>query len=480
MGRGTSRPVSAAWRLARGRVEASRRFAGYTSQSLMAAEHSTDAQSPGESRSPLPVAVAGRPRRVLLVENTVRGLGGSYESLFVTAKGLDRGRFEPVALFFQENHFAAKLRALGIEVVVEKSRRFWEREGYIRRTGKVRSVLPRRGFLGAARRRTVAFLRGLVGGLPMARTVAGVIRRQRIDLLHANNNLERDAMVILGGVLAGVPIVAHERQLVPCSALTRWLSRRVHTLICISDVVLEFTRTSGARPRTRRRIHNALDLEAVRAVRPALLPGRPRVGIVGRIMPKKGQRHFIEAARIVRDAVPEAEFFIIGRATEEDRAYEAECHTLASRLGLDGALHWTGYLEEPLGLMASLDVCVHAAVEPEPFGRVVIEALALGVPVVATAVGGPVEIIEDRVSGFLIPPADAASIAARTIDLLRDRGLAERIRQGGSERVERAFSMAAYIREIERVYEDALSGAPAAARAEAAGSPSSAREEAVP
>jgi FMN phosphatase YigB (HAD superfamily) len=164
--------------------------------------------------------------------------------------------------------------------------------------------------------------------------------------------------------------------------------------------------------------------------------------------------------------VPAAEFYVIGRATEDDSAYEAECRALASRLGLDGDFHWTGYLEEPLGLMASLDVCVHAAVEPEPFGRVIIEALALGVPVVATAVGGPVEIIEDGVSGFLVPPADPGSIAQRTIGILTDRGLADRIRQGGSDRVQRAFSMDAYIREIERVYEEALSGAAPATSSE--------------
>ena len=95
----------------------------------MAAEHFTDAQSPLESPSVPAAAAAAGLRRVLLVENTVRGLGGSYESLYLTAKGLDRSRFEPVALFFQENHFAEKLRAAGIQVVIEKSRRFWEREG---------------------------------------------------------------------------------------------------------------------------------------------------------------------------------------------------------------------------------------------------------------------------------------------------------------------------------------------------------------
>src|SRR5688572_21747506 len=127
-----------------------------------------------------------RPARILLVENTVRGFGGSYESLFLTAKGLPRDRFEPVVLFFQESHFARKLRDLGIHVIVGKSRRFWETEGYKKRTEKVRGALPRKGFLGQARKTGVAFLRGLLGGIPMAWTVWRTIRREGIDILHSN------------------------------------------------------------------------------------------------------------------------------------------------------------------------------------------------------------------------------------------------------------------------------------------------------
>src|SRR5438093_3131080 len=104
------------------------------------------------------LASPSRPR-VLLVENTVRGLGGSYESLFVTAKGLDRQHFEPVVLFFQPNHFAHKLEELGVRVLFRKSSQFWETEGYIRRTQKTRSNLPRKGVLGAVRRSVVSGLR---------------------------------------------------------------------------------------------------------------------------------------------------------------------------------------------------------------------------------------------------------------------------------------------------------------------------------
>ncbi|HVR74070.1 MAG TPA: glycosyltransferase family 4 protein [Planctomycetota bacterium] len=395
------------------------------------------------------------PVRVLLVENTVRGLGGSYESLFLTATHLDRKRFEPIVLFFQPNHFAQRLEAEGIRVLVEKSRQFWEKESHGRRTGRLRAGLPRAGLLGAARRRAAAFFRLLAGGIPMAWTIHRILARERIGLLHTNNNLQRDAMTILAGLAAGIPVVAHERQLTPCSPLTGFLSRKVRTLICISEAVLEFTRTSGARTRDCRRIYNAIDLDAMKRVKPSLPPGPPRVGIVGRILPKKGHRIFIEAAARVHQAFQAAKFFIIGAANAEDRAYEDELRSLATGLGLDDVLCWTGYLADPLPTIASLDVVVHAAVEPEPFGRVIIESMALGRPLVATALGGPVEIIQDGVSGWLVPAGDAPVIAERVLALLRDQDLARRTGSGALKRAV-DFGVEAYIRQIETVYDDAL------------------------
>lgn len=397
-----------------------------------------------------------RPYRILLVENTVRGLGGSYESLFVTAKGLDRQRFEPVVLFFQPNHFAEKLKEIGVSVLLRSSKHFWETEGYIRSTQKARSRLPRRGVVGTARKHIVSGLRALVGGVPMAWTVYRILQKEKIDILHTNNNLQRDSMVILSGLAAGVPVVAHERQLAKCSAFARFLSRKVRTLICISDVVLDFTQTSGAQPRDRRRIHNALDLDSFRAVKPALPPGPPRIGIVGRIMPKKGQKYFIQAAALIRERFSDTEFYVIGEATEAYRDYEEELRALSSSLGLGSSLKWTGYLPDPLGIMASLDVIVHAAIEPEPFGRVIMESLALGCPVIATRLGGPIEIIEDGVSGFLVSPEDPKAIAQQAIALLEDRTLAAAVKEAALLRAKERFGLESYIRQIETVYEDAL------------------------
>jgi glycosyltransferase involved in cell wall biosynthesis len=395
------------------------------------------------------------PCRVLLAENTVRGLGGSYESLFITASSLDRSRFEPVVLFFQPNHFVEKLKSVGIKVLIASSKQFWEKQAYLDKSAKIRSSLPRKGWLGAIRRRIVAFVRSIVGGIPMAWTVYWLLKREKIKILHTNNNLQRDAMMILAGVIARVPVIAHERQMARCSCLARMLSRRVRTLICISEAVLEHTKTSGCLVAARQRIYNAVDVAGLRAVRPSLPAGPLRAGIAGRIMQKKGQRFFIEAAARLRDEFPSAEFYVIGQATGDDRAYEEEIRRLANNLGLVGSMHWTGYLEDPLPLIASLDVVVHAAIEPEPFGRVIIEALALGRPVVATALGGPVEIIQDGLSGLLVPPADSRAIADKISTLFHDRDYRARVSAGALHRAEE-FGVERYIRQIEKVYEDVL------------------------
>ena len=102
---------------------------------------------------------------------------------------------------------------------------------------------------------------------------------------------------------------------------------------------------------------------------------------------------------------------------------------------------------------------MHAAIEPEPFGRVILESLALRVPMVATALGGPLEIIEDGLSGYLVPAKDPDALAARVGDLLRDRSLADRMRAEGRRRVEERFGLEPYIQSIVDVYDQALAGA---------------------
>jgi glycosyltransferase involved in cell wall biosynthesis len=182
--------------------------------------------------------------------------------------------------------------------------------------------------------------------------------------------------------------------------------------------------------------------------------GGPLVGIVGRLEPWKGQDVFLRAAARVVAEHPAAAFAVVGGVTPGKREeYASELRALAGELGLDGRVHFTGHAMDVFPWFDALDVCVHAT-HGEPFGLVLVEAMALGKPLVATALGGPVEIVEEGVSGLLVPPGDDEAMARAISGVLSDAGLAARLAEGGSRRAleftdERmAASFAGLLREL--------------------------------
>jgi glycosyltransferase involved in cell wall biosynthesis len=137
--------------------------------------------------------------------------------------------------------------------------------------------------------------------------------------------------------------------------------------------------------------------------------------MVGRITPWKGQHVFIEAfARAFADG--DERGLIVGDALFADSggpeaAYAAGLRHQAEHLGVADRLTFTGFVDDVPSLLATVDLVVHASVEPEPFGLVVIEAMAAGRALIASAAGGPLEIVDDGVDGVLVAPGDVAALA---------------------------------------------------------------------
>ena len=156
----------------------------------------------------------------------------------------------------------------------------------------------------------------------------------------------------------------------------------------------------------------------------------PIVGMVARWERWKGPHVFIEAAQLVARTHSDAIFFIIGGAHPLDLAYADEIRTLAAQSGLGDKLILAGQrpaLEVPYW-QASADFIIHPVVDIEPFGMAVAEAMGMGkVVVVAATVGGPTEIIENGISGLLVPKADAPSFAAAIRTLLDNPELKSRL-----------------------------------------------------
>jgi len=163
--------------------------------------------------------------------------------------------------------------------------------------------------------------------------------------------------------------------------------------------------------------------------------GSLRVGMVGRIAPWKGQHVFVEAFARAFPAGPERAV-VVGAplfGAGEER-YLEDVRDLGERLGLDGRLELTGFRDDVGAELAGLDVLVHASTLPEPFGQVVAEGMAAGLPVVAAAAGGPAELVESGVNGLLYPPGDVEALAGALRTLAADPALRARLGAAARER----------------------------------------------
>ena len=250
---------------------------------------------------------------------------------------------------------------------------------------------------------------------------------------------------ILGGVAArmlGLPAVWWQQD-VPRGGTSQREAAAVpaDAIVCSSDFAAGAQRqlTPSGRIRT---VHLGVPVRGIvrrrgegEAIRRALAPDSgPLIGIVGRLEQWKGQDLFLRAAAEVADRYPAARFVVVGGALlGTEGTYPADLQVLASQLGIADRVHFAGHVEDVFPWFDALDVCVHATCG-EPFGLVLVEAMALGKPIVAPALGGPAEIVEDGSSGLLVAPGRHRPLAEAIAQILDDSVLAARLRVGAERR----------------------------------------------
>jgi glycosyltransferase involved in cell wall biosynthesis len=178
--------------------------------------------------------------------------------------------------------------------------------------------------------------------------------------------------------------------------------------------------------------------------------GGPVISIVGRLQAVKGHRMFLESARKVLTARPDARFWIVG-----DGELRGELESIVSRLGLTQAVSFLGYRSDAWRAMAVSDVVVCASLY-EAFPRTLLEALAMERPVVATSVGGIPEIVIDGETGILTPAGDPSALASAVLRLLDDRELARRLATAGRELVRQRYTVEAHASALASLYREAI------------------------
>lgn len=253
------------------------------------------------------------------------------------------------------------------------------------------------------------------------------------------------------------------------SRLIRLLARRCDAAIVNSHSV---ERDLDAVCRGRVKIHTAynavdlkrfspqgplLDLDALSGLPPAT-DGTLRVGLVATMARWKGQEVFLQALSMLPKALPIRGYIIGGRIylTRGSQYSVDELRNLASNLGLNGKVAFTGYVHDPSSAIRALDIVVHASTQPEPFGLAVAEAMACGKPVVASNAGGVSEIISDNETALGHAPADAAALATCIARLAADHGLRKKLGAKGRRRAEQRFDRLRLEREIPLIYRSSM------------------------
>jgi glycosyltransferase involved in cell wall biosynthesis len=336
----------------------------------------------------------------------------------------------------------------------------------------VRVQLMPGGALHEVRRESrIPNARSILSAGSLARSVAGLAGRY--DLLYANT---QKAFIIgcAASLLCRRPLLWHLRDILSRDHFSAanirvdvMLANRVaKRVIAISHAVrAAFTVSGGAGERVRV-VHNGIaadpflnvDAREAAAVRMqlGLQPGQPVIGCVGRISPWKGQHLVIRALA----ELPGVHALVVGASLFGETAYEAQLRSLAAQLAVAERVHFLGARSDIPGLMAACDVIVHSAVAPEPFGRVLVEAMFAARPLVAPRAGGVVEIVADGVTGILYEQGDVAELRAAVATVLAQPERARELGRAARQQALHRFSVEAMVHAIDAQVRELL-GVPA-------------------
>ena len=232
---------------------------------------------------------------------------------------------------------------------------------------------------------------------------------------------------------------------------------RATGLIAVSGAVAAALNAGGAPRNQIHPISNGIPLHRYARQSPGSLrsvPGLeqgPLVGIIGRFTPWKGQHLAIDIAHQTLPWKVRPRFVLIGRAFNEDASYEASLRQRVRDLGLESTVYFLPFQSNVAAALSDLDLLLHTSTKPEPFGRVIIEAMAVGTPVIAAREGGVTEILTHNETGLLVPPGSIADYTAAIQDLLATPEKRNRLAMAARRQVEERFSIQRVLSEFDKM-----------------------------
>ena len=313
------------------------------------------------------------------------------------------------------------------------------------------SALPRENILELPMRNSLNIL--------SAFKLARLLKDLRIEIIHAHVARDYPLAAMAASRADPTQLVLTRHVLFQLHKSHRLTLRYVARVIAVSRAVSDSLRAQRIFDRAKITVvHNGIDIERFARGRERVAadktPGaRLRVGMIGHLAPIKGQKEFLRAAAIVCKSRDDVDFVLVG----EDKSYKGEnrrrLDKLIGKLNLGKRVSLQGWTDDVPQLLGTLDLFVSPA-RAEPFGLSIVEAMAAGVPVLATMSEGACEIIDPDQTGRLVPLRDVDALAREMLGLLQDRSECDRLSANARRAARERFSLERMVDETEDVYRE--------------------------
>jgi glycosyltransferase involved in cell wall biosynthesis len=362
------------------------------------------------------------------------GIGGAENVLFSVASRLDRRQYRSIAVVPERGLLQEALEANGVRTYIVDSKHWWD--------------------------------------LRLPRGLSRLARAEGVDLIHAHLP-DQNFYSCVAGMMAGCktlvtyhgPLDLRDAGSFRGSLKLRVVRSSAASVVAVCDVVKQVLLSLGFPSSRLARIYNGIDVDAFKSAGSAGLreqfgwPAETKVvGMVANVRISKGYEYFVRAARRALDANPSVRFVSAG---DVDPVLGGPIVQLVRDLQLQNHYQFLGFRPDVPELMRDLDVFVLSSTS-EGFPLVLLEAMAAGKAVVATRCGGPEELVEDGVNGYLVAPGDDGALCDRIVQLLTDEGRAQSFRAKARETAQR-FTVGSMITDYQNLYQRILATNPVAA-----------------
>lgn len=300
--------------------------------------------------------------------------------------------------------------------------------------------------------------------------VSAVSRREKINLIHSNSTA-----VITGGLvsrLTGIPHIWHVREIITQpvwfnKVIANWLNMFADVVIAVSGPAKDhLIKVQPGLINKTVVVHNGLDFSRFAKVSKEEVDNLRRkwkiacdsivIGMVGRISAWKGQEFLVSAAIPVLKQNPNVKLVLVGGNVPGETTYKENLNSLITKSGVDEQIIVEDFRSDIPVVLSVFDIFVLPSTKPDPFPTVVLEAMAVGKPVIATCHGGAIEQVEDEVTGFLVSPSDTVDMTVALERLVSDKLLREQMGSAGYKRVHEYFTISKYVGDIQSIYHGCL------------------------